>query len=220
MCICIGVGVGVNGDLADPKTVLCSFFKAGNCEKGSKCKFSHDMNVQRKVEKKNLYSDERDDKAGGAQDSLIRTTLIVSQIQWRIGMRRNCEKLFFPKPATRRPPQMYCSLLFLLGSSSSRLRLCANFSSKLWKPANMAGFGNVQTVRIYLSYMLGTVELSTIPGESCQYRHALPPGFVLRSQKKAMDEAAKANVITLEEFLETEVCANCPYSSTLSNTHL
>ena len=42
-------------------------------------------------------------------------------------------------------------------------------------------------------------------GEKCQYRHALPPGFVLKSQKKAMDEAAKANTITLEEFLEVEV---------------
>jgi hypothetical protein len=37
------------------------------------------------------------------------------------------------------------------------------------------------------------------------YRHALPPGFVLKSEKKAMNEAAKANTISLEEFLEVEV---------------
>jgi len=43
-------------------------------------------------------------------------------------------------------------------------------------------------------------------GDSCQYRHALPPGFVLKSQKKAMEEAEKANQISLEEFLEVEVC--------------
>lgn len=42
-------------------------------------------------------------------------------------------------------------------------------------------------------------------GESCQYRHALPPGFVLKSQKKAAEEAEKANTISLEEFLEVEV---------------
>lgn len=42
-------------------------------------------------------------------------------------------------------------------------------------------------------------------GELCQYRHALPPGFVLKSQKKAMEEAEKANQISLEEFLEVEV---------------
>jgi hypothetical protein len=39
----------------------------------------------------------------------------------------------------------------------------------------------------------------------CQYRHALPPGFVLKSQRKALEEAEKANQISLEEFLEVEV---------------
>ena len=42
-------------------------------------------------------------------------------------------------------------------------------------------------------------------GESCHYRHALPPGFVLKSQKKALEDAEKANAISLEEFLEVEV---------------
>lgn len=49
----------------DPKTILCAFYKAGNCEKGNKCKFSHDMNVGRKVEKKNLYEDSREEKLAG-----------------------------------------------------------------------------------------------------------------------------------------------------------
>ena len=50
----------------DPKTLLCAFFKAGQCEKGAKCKFSHDLNVGRKVEKRNLYEDNRtDNKAEG-----------------------------------------------------------------------------------------------------------------------------------------------------------
>lgn len=49
----------------DPKTVLCAFYKAGNCEKGNKCKFSHDLNVGRKVEKKNLYEDSREDMMKG-----------------------------------------------------------------------------------------------------------------------------------------------------------
>ena len=56
------------------------------------------------------------------------------------------------------------------------------------------------------------------------YRHALPPGFVLKSQKKAMDEAAKANVISLEEFLEVEVsqsslCSMIHYTNALSQRH-
>ena len=44
----------------DPKTVLCQFFKKGNCEKGKRCKFSHDLNVERKTEKRSLYTDSRD----------------------------------------------------------------------------------------------------------------------------------------------------------------
>ncbi|KAI5289644.1 hypothetical protein KEM54_003519 [Ascosphaera aggregata] len=53
----------------DPKTVLCIFFKKGNCEKGKRCKFSHDPAVERKAEKKDLYSDSRDaDKKADTMD--------------------------------------------------------------------------------------------------------------------------------------------------------
>ncbi|KAF2267041.1 hypothetical protein CC78DRAFT_552120 [Lojkania enalia] len=44
----------------DPKTVLCQFFKKGHCDKGRKCKFSHDLAVERKTEKKSLYQDPRE----------------------------------------------------------------------------------------------------------------------------------------------------------------
>ena len=50
----------------DPKTVLCQFFKKGACEKGKKCKFSHNLEVERKAEKKNLYADGEDGE--GAED--------------------------------------------------------------------------------------------------------------------------------------------------------
>lgn len=44
----------------DPKTVVCIFYKKGDCEKGKKCKFSHDLEMERKTEKKNLYADTRE----------------------------------------------------------------------------------------------------------------------------------------------------------------
>ncbi|KAI6202895.1 hypothetical protein M3Y94_00493600 [Aphelenchoides besseyi] len=44
----------------DPKSVLCVFFKQGLCTKGKKCKFSHDLAVQQKTAKRNLYVDSRD----------------------------------------------------------------------------------------------------------------------------------------------------------------
>ena len=36
------VGKGV-----DPKSVVCLFFKQGQCTKGDKCKFSHDLTIAR-----------------------------------------------------------------------------------------------------------------------------------------------------------------------------
>ncbi|GAB0088380.1 Zinc finger CCCH domain-containing protein 15 homolog [Sergentomyia squamirostris] len=49
----------------DPKSVVCVFFKQGQCTKGDKCKFSHDLSVERKVEKRSLYVDMRDDGTEG-----------------------------------------------------------------------------------------------------------------------------------------------------------
>jgi hypothetical protein len=49
------VAVGV-----DPKSVLCAFYKQGQCKKGEKCKFSHDVNIERKGEKRSAYVDARD----------------------------------------------------------------------------------------------------------------------------------------------------------------
>lgn len=44
----------------DPKTVLCEFFKKGACDKGKKCKFSHDLDIVRKTQKRDLYEDTRE----------------------------------------------------------------------------------------------------------------------------------------------------------------
>ncbi|OWK10857.1 hypothetical protein Celaphus_00005636, partial [Cervus elaphus hippelaphus] len=47
---------------ADPKSVVCAFFKHGQCTKGDKCKFSHDLTLERKCEKRSIYSDARDEE--------------------------------------------------------------------------------------------------------------------------------------------------------------
>ena len=46
----------------DPKSVLCVYFKAGVCEKGKKCKFSHDLTLDGKAAKIDIYTDPRDRK--------------------------------------------------------------------------------------------------------------------------------------------------------------
>lgn len=41
----------------DPKSVLCEYFKVGQCTKGFKCKYSHDLNIGRKTQKIDLFTD-------------------------------------------------------------------------------------------------------------------------------------------------------------------
>ncbi|EUC57010.1 CCCH finger DNA-binding protein, putative [Rhizoctonia solani AG-3 Rhs1AP] len=139
----------------DPKTVLCVYFKAGNCDKGNKCKFSHDRNVERKQEKKDVYSDSRDDKAEDTMDKWDQEKL-QSVILSKHGN---------PKTTT----DIVCKF-FIDAIESGKF-------GWFWECPN---------------------------GEKCMYRHALPPGFILRSEKKAAEDAAKANTISLEEFLEVE----------------
>lgn len=42
--------------------MVCAFFKQGQCTKGDKCKFSHDLSLERKAEKRSMYFDIRDEE--------------------------------------------------------------------------------------------------------------------------------------------------------------
>ncbi|CAE6424193.1 hypothetical protein ACGC1H_002617 [Rhizoctonia solani] len=139
----------------DPKTVLCVYFKAGHCDKGNKCKFSHDRNVERKQEKKDVYSDSRDDKADDTMDKWDQEKL---------------QSVILSKHGNPRTTTDIVCKFFIDAIESGKF-------GWFWECPN---------------------------GEKCMYRHALPPGFVLRSEKKAAEDAAKANTISIEEFLEVE----------------
>ena len=41
----------------DPKSVVCEFFRHGKCTKGYKCKFSHDLNVERRGAKIDIFTE-------------------------------------------------------------------------------------------------------------------------------------------------------------------
>ncbi|KAJ2456118.1 Translation machinery-associated protein 46 [Coemansia sp. RSA 2424] len=148
------VPFGVN-----PKTVLCEYFKAGACTKGDRCKFSHDLAVERKGSKMDVYTDKRDASTGGAADA--EDTMDT----W------NEERL---------------------------------------EQVVLSKHGNPQTTTtIVCKYFLEAIESRKYGwfwecpngGDKCKYKHALPPGFVLKKDKK---KDAEANEISLEEFLETE----------------
>lgn len=136
----------------DPKSVLCAFFKQGQCTKGDKCKFSHDLAIERKGEKRSIYFDAR------AEAEETMENWDENKLKDVIEKKHAAEK----KNATT----------------------------------------------IICKYFLEAVEKSlygwfwSCPnGEKCIYRHALPPGYVLKKDKKKDDKEDK---ISLEELIESE----------------
>jgi hypothetical protein len=116
--------------------VLSSFNQtAGQCTKGSKCKFSHDMDVERKAEKINLYADNREENLDKSKDTMD-------------------------------------------GWDQAKLE-------------NVIGEMNLNTsTEIVCKHFIEAVEIRkygwfwTCPsGDACKYRHALPPGYVLRPRE-------------------------------------
>lgn len=61
---------------ADPKSVVCAFFKQGQCTKGDKCKFSHDLTLERKCEKRSVYIDARDEEL---EKGIFKKNLLVDR---------------------------------------------------------------------------------------------------------------------------------------------
>ena len=151
----------------DPKTVLCQFFKNGSCDKGRKCKFSHDLDVGRRTEKKSLYQDTREEEEG--ED----------------GEKKNDME---------------------------------DWDEEKLRQVVMSKHGNPKTTTDKVcKFFIEAVENQkygwrwTCPngGDQCMYKHALPPGFVLktkeqRAAEKAMMDKSPLATLTLEDFLESE----------------
>lgn len=138
----------------DPKSVLCAYFKVGQCTKGDKCKFSHDLTIERKAEKRSIYVDAREVEADGeTMESWDETKL-----QEVVERKHAAEKV--------NATTIICK--FFLEAVEKSLY------GWFWECPN---------------------------GTKCIYRHALPPGYVLKKDKKVTD---KKDEISLEELIETE----------------
>ncbi|RYP23877.1 hypothetical protein DL767_008714 [Monosporascus sp. MG133] len=149
----------------DPKTVLCIFFKKGNCEKGKKCKFAHDLSIERKTEKKNLYTDARsEDEEKKKQET---------SEDWD---EEKLRKVVLSKKGNQ---------------VTTTDKVCKYF---------------IQAIE---DGKYGWFWICPNGGDKCKYRHALPPGFVLktkeqRAAEKALLDKSPLKTLTLEDFLESE----------------
>ncbi|MQM03662.1 hypothetical protein Taro_036447 [Colocasia esculenta] len=138
----------------DPKSVLCEFYKAGQCAKGFKCKFSHDLNVQRKGEKIDIYSDKRDQETMEDWDQETLEKVVEQKTK---------------EYKQNKPTDIVCKY-FLEAVEKKQY-------GWFWVCPN--------------------------GGKDCHYRHALPPGYVLKSQMKALLEE-ESDKLTIEEEIENQ----------------
>ncbi|KAK9865017.1 hypothetical protein WJX84_005705 [Apatococcus fuscideae] len=139
----------------DPKSMLCEYHKAGQCTKGFKCKFSHDLNIGRKTAKMDIYSDRREHDEG--------------MEDWD---QEELEKAVAEKHAAEKGPQktdIICK--FFIDAVEKKLY------GWFWQCPN---------------------------GKECKYRHALPPGFVLKSQMKELLDAEKENQQDIVDVIDEE----------------
>ncbi|EPE06264.1 translation machinery-associated protein 46 [Ophiostoma piceae UAMH 11346] len=151
----------------DPKTVLCIFFKKGNCEKGKKCKFSHDPDIDRKTSKRSLYTDTREDEEEKEQKKT------ETSADWD---EEKLRSVVLSKKGNQRTTTDKVCKFFIEAIEDGKYGwfwICPNGADK------------------------------------CMYKHALPPGFVLktkeqRAAEKALLDKSPLRTLTLEDFLESE----------------
>lgn len=131
--------------------MLCILFKEGTCTKGDACLFSHDLSIERRSEKKDLYSDNR---ASESTEALEQGEL---------------EKIIEKKHGQT--------------NKNASDKICKHFLEAVEK-------------RLY-----GWFWVCPNGGDVCKYRHALPPGYVLRRDKAG---PVKIDQPSVEDIIESE----------------
>lgn len=123
---------------------------------GFKCKFSHDLAVERKSAKIDLFTDRRAEANNETMEDWDQEKLEAAIAEKHGSTNKN------------RPTEI----------------ICKHFLDAIEKK------------------QYGFFWVCPGGGDECKYRHALPPGYVLKSQIKALAAEAAANKKTVEEEIE------------------
>ena len=131
---------------------------------------------------------------------------------WRTGTKKSYGRWYSPSTETHALPRMFVLALISRTThlSADAHRLYASTSSTPSNRKSTPVHYLQTTSHLRVNSRFGWFWECPNGGEKCQYRHALPPGFVLKSERKALEDAEKANTISLEEFLEVEVRIGTP----------
>ncbi|TXG49624.1 hypothetical protein EZV62_025499 [Acer yangbiense] len=201
---------------------------AAKCQKGFKCKFSHDLNIQRKGEKIDIYSDKRDEE--DTMEDWDQETLekVVESKKNEYNQNRPTEivcyfflqNLFFANDVDEAldldvgKRKCLCGNSFACTIELNQVKLDSDGCflafydggfSRTWY-LNLFTFSllNVQVCKHFLEAVekkqYGWFWACPNGGKECHYRHALPPGYILKSQMKALLDAESEKMLIEDEI--------------------
>eukprot|EP00828_Plagiopyla_frontata_P041355 TRINITY_DN5863_c0_g1_i9.p1 TRINITY_DN5863_c0_g1~~TRINITY_DN5863_c0_g1_i9.p1 ORF type:complete len:364 (-),score=114.13 TRINITY_DN5863_c0_g1_i9:210-1301(-) len=64
--------------IKDKSQIICPYFKQGLCQKGKKCKFSHDLSIFKETEEINMYVDQRQQLFGSIPIQCQQTKIVCN----------------------------------------------------------------------------------------------------------------------------------------------
>ena len=81
---------------------MCEYFRAGVCTKGFKCKYAHDLAVERKTQKIDLFSDRRDDGGEDGEGGDTMADWDQAQLEAAIAQKHGAEAASAPNNPNNR----------------------------------------------------------------------------------------------------------------------
>merc|ERR1712137_1408481 len=145
----------------DPKSILCEFFKQGKCVRGNKCRYSHDVAVERKAAKIDIYTDARDENADNMDD-------------WD---QEKLEEVVNKKHSAHNTNKTDIVCKYFLDAVENRKY------GWFWECQN---------------------------GVDCKYRHALPPGYVLKKDRVKEEDTNKVDIVEEIEEERKKLATHTP----------